>query len=245
MKEIISRIGFNHSIKNAVSAFSVKGKYMEQQTVSIPVNGISVQGDLMLCTPCDELVIFAHGSGSSRKSRRNRSVAATLNKAGISTLLFDLLTEEEAGSIPNRFNIPKLSRRLVAVTNWLSQHKATKNTRMGYFGASTGAAAALAASLACKQIKTIVSRGGRPDLLSSELNRIRIPVLLIVGQNDPDVLTMNQYAMEKLNGKKELIVVPGATHLFEEKGAMEQVALSAARWFNKHLKAEKRVIHYE
>ena len=244
MKEISRKIAFYHFKRRIVLAFSAKEKQMEELSLSIPVNGISVNGDLTLGSPCDKLVIFAHGSGSSRKSNRNKTVAGILNKAGISTLVFDLLTEEEAASIPNRFNIPKLSRRLVAVTNWLSQQKATKNASMGYFGASTGAAAALSASLDCKQIKTVVSRGGRPDLILNELHQIHIPVLLMVGQKDTDVCTMNQQALEKLAGKKELVVVPDASHLFEEKGAMEQVATAAAGWFNKHLKVQKRVIQY-
>lgn len=195
----------------------------------------------MVCSPCDQLVIFAHGSGSSLKSVRNRSIAKALNQRGISTLLFDLLSENEAASIPNRFNIPKLTRRLVAATNWIMQQNATKGATVGYFGASTGAAAALAASLECNQVKTIVSRGGRPDLIMNELPRVNKPVLLIVGAKDTDVLAMNKKALENLNVNKKLIIVPGASHLFEEEGAMEQVTIIATDWFKQFLIKESRI----
>lgn len=212
---------------------------MEKRILSIPVNGISVPGDLTLCYPVEKLVIFAHGSGSSRNSIRNRSVATALNKQGISTLLFDLLSEDEAASIPNRFNIPKLTRRLIAATNWVLEQKEMKSASVGYFGASTGAAAALAASIECPAVSTVVSRGGRPDLVMHALPQIHKPVLFIVGENDQEVLALNQKAFDLLKGKKELISVPGATHLFEEKGKLEKVTDIAEIWFNKHLKKKK------
>ena len=215
---------------------------MEQRSLSIPVNGISVPGDLTLCYPVNKLVIFAHGSGSSRKSVRNRSVAMALNKRGISTLLFDLLSEEEAASIPNRFNIPKLTRRLISATNWILQQKEIKGASIGYFGASTGAAAALAASIECPDVSTVVARGGRPDLAMHELHQITIPVLLIVGENDSDVYTLNQKAYALLKGKKELISIPGASHLFEEKGTLEKVIDIAGMWFGKQLQKGKKMM---
>ena len=220
---------------------------MEKRILSIPVNGISVPGDLTLCNPVDKLVIFAHGSGSSRNSIRNKSVVTALNKKGISTLLFDLLSEDEAASIPNRFNIPKLTRRLITATNWLLEQKEVKSASIGYFGASTGAAAALAASIECPEVSTVVSRGGRPDLILHELHQIHIPVLFIVGENDQDVLSLNQKAFDLLKGKKELISIPGASHLFEEKGKLEKVTEIAENWFMKHLEKKKKgvAVRYE
>jgi pimeloyl-ACP methyl ester carboxylesterase len=242
MKKLIHKNVMTHS--NATSIFRPfsKLKNMTQHLLSIPVNGISVQGDLTLCPPHDKLVIFAHGSGSSRKSIRNRSVAGALNNLGISTLLFDLLTEEEAISIPNRFNIPKLTRRLVTATNWIMQQKELKGAEIGYFGASTGAAAALSASLECPSIATIVSRGGRPDLVMDQIHDIKIPVLFIVGENDQDVLSLNQKAFLSLSGKKQLTTIPGASHLFEEKGTLEKVISIAAAWFDQHLQKKKRIL---
>ena len=185
-------------------------------------------------------VIFAHGSGSSRHSPRNQYVAQVLNNAGIATLLIDLLTKEEEKiddiTREHRFNIRLLARRLLISTDWLSQYPKLQNLSIGYFGASTGAAAALvAASERTNAISAIVSRGGRPDLAGQEvLNHIQSPTLLIVGENDKQVIQLNKQAfvqLSKLEKKKKLVIVPGATHLFEEAGTLEEVARLASGWF--------------
>lgn len=197
-----------------------------------------------LTTPQDAhgLVIFAHGSGSSRHSPRNRRVARGLRRAGLATLLFDLLTaeEEEAERATRhlRFDIALLARRLVGVTDWLPREDATSGLRAGYFGASTGAAAALVAAAARPEaVGAVVSRGGRPDLAGDALGRVRAPTLLLVGGADPEVLALNRAALARLPGAKELVVVPGATHLFAEPGALEAVERHAAGWFARHLAA--------
>jgi putative phosphoribosyl transferase len=185
-------------------------------------------------------VIFAHGSGSSRHSSRNQYVAHVLNKAGIATLLIDLLTNEEENiddmTKEYRFNIRLLARRLLISTDWLSQYPKLRNLNIGYFGASTGAAAALvAASERTNAISAVVSRGGRPDLAGQEvLNHIQSPTLLIVGENDKQVIQLNEQALKqlgRLEKKKKMIIVPGATHLFEEAGTLEEVARLASGWF--------------
>ena len=185
-------------------------------------------------------VIFAHGSGSSRHSSRNQYVAQVLNKAGIATLLIDLLTNEEENiddmTKEYRFNIRLLAKRLLISTDWLSQYPKLRNLNIGYFGASTGAAAALvAASERTNAISAVVSRGGRPDLAGQEvLNHIQSPTLLIVGENDKQVIQLNEQALKqlgRLEKKKKMIIVPGATHLFEEAGALEEVARLARGWF--------------
>jgi putative phosphoribosyl transferase len=185
-------------------------------------------------------VIFAHGSGSSRHSSRNQYVAQMLNNAGIATLLIDLLTKEEEKiddmTREYRFNIRMLARRLSISTDWLSQDPKLRNLNIGYFGASTGAAAALvAASERTNAISAVVSRGGRPDLAGQEvLNHIQSPTLLIVGENDKQVIQLNEQALKqlgKLEKKKKMVIVPGATHLFEEAGALEEVARLARGWF--------------
>jgi putative phosphoribosyl transferase len=194
-------------------------------------------------------VIFAHGSGSSRHSPRNQYVAQVLNNAGIATLLIDLLTKEEEKiddiTREYRFNIRLLARRLLASTDWLSQHAKLRNLSIGYFGASTGAAAALvAASERPNTISAIVSRGGRPDLADQEvLNRIQAPTLLIVGENDKQVIQLNEKALEQLSRlekKKKLVIVPGATHLFEEPGTLQEVARLASGWFECFFLEKKR-----
>ncbi len=186
------------------------------------------------------IVVFAHGSGSSRLSPRNQQVASVLQEAGFGTLLFDLLTEREgvtdARSADYRFDIPLLGQRLVTATDWLRQQEAVRTLDIGYFGASTGAAAALtAAAERPEAVAAVVSRGGRPDLAAEALERVTAPTLLIVGDLDAPVIGMNQAARDRLGGVTELVLVQGATHLFEEPGAMGQVTRLAERWFRRHL----------
>jgi putative phosphoribosyl transferase len=211
--------------------------------VRISIGQVTLEGDLHLGNK-RAIVLFAHGSGSSRHSPRNKSVADTLQKAGLGTLLFDLLTKDE-GRIDEqtahlRFDIGLLADRLAATTNWLAgqqHHIVGGDIKIGYFGASTGAAAALVAA-AKKQdvVGAIVSRGGRPDLAGQYLDQVRAPTLLIVGGNDHPVIGMNQEAFERLKIKdKRLDIVPGATHLFEEPGKLEEVARLAREWFERYL----------
>ncbi|MCW7942921.1 DeoR family transcriptional regulator [Streptomyces hygroscopicus] len=214
---------------------------MISELVVIPAEGAVLEGDLVVPGPAPAVVLFAHGSGSSRFSPRNRAVAAALHKAGLGTLLLDLLTEreerEDAAAGQYRFDIGLLSRRLVAAMGWLAQEPNTRGLPVGLFGASTGAAAALvAAAEEPERVYAVVSRGGRPDLAGDALERVSAPVLLIVGGNDEMVLDLNRKAAEKLSGPNEIVVVPGATHLFAEPGALEQVAQAADQWFLAHLK---------
>jgi fermentation-respiration switch protein FrsA (DUF1100 family) len=182
------------------------------------------------------LVVFAHGSGSSCKSPRNAFVARTLQAAGIGTLLFDLLTEQEDMTHRNRFDIALITDRLVRTTRQLCEMPETKGLTQCYFGASTGAAAALKAAAAlAPMIRSVVSRGGRPDLAMDSLDKVEAPTLLIVGEMDETVLGLNRMAYGKLVSPKKLVIVPGATHLFEEPGALEEVAKLAADWFRRHL----------
>jgi dienelactone hydrolase len=207
-----------------------------------------IEGNLTLPTDAKGIVIFAHGSGSSRHSPRNKYVAQVLNDAGIATLLIDLLTSEEE-KIDNitrehRFNIKLLAKRLLAATDWISQSAAFRNLKVGYFGASTGAAAALvAAAERASLVYAIVSRGGRPDLAGSDiLNRIEAPTLLIVGGNDKQVIELNERALKqltKIEKKKKLVIIPKATHLFEEPGTLEEVARHASGWFRCFFLEEK------
>ena len=184
------------------------------------------------------VVLFAHGSGSGRFSPRNQFVARVLREGGIGTLLIDLLEEWESDDRRKVFDIDLLAERLLSATAWLQQDEQTKDAAVGYFGASTGAAAALqAAAEADHRIKAIVSRGGRPDLAMEYLPRVTAPTLLIVGGNDWPVISMNQQAYDALPGIKEMVVVPGATHLFEEPGALEEVARLARDWFEEYLTA--------
>ena len=184
------------------------------------------------------VVLFAHGSGSGRLSPRNTFVAEHLRQAGIATLLLDLLTgkEEEVDAVTAelRFNIPLLTTRLAAATEWALQQPRLRGLAVGYFGASTGAAAALAAAAEMPEVSAVVSRGGRPDLAGAALLRVRAATLLIVGSNDPQVLGLNRDALRQLHCEKELAVVPGATHLFVEPGALEQVTTLATAWFTRH-----------
>ena len=200
--------------------------------VTIPDSGIELPGSLRLPEEPIGLVIFVHGSGSSRHSPRNRAVAASLNEAGVATLLFDLLTQREAANRANVFDIDLLAKRLLAARRWAAHAPEVHNLPVGFFGASTGAAAALrAAAVAPEGVAAVVSRGGRPDLAGAELRHVRTPSLLIVGGEDREVLELNRQAASLLAGRKELAVVPGAGHLFEEPGALEQVARLAAGWF--------------
>jgi putative phosphoribosyl transferase len=184
-------------------------------------------------------VLFAHGSGSGRLSPRNRFVAGELQGAGFGTLLFDLLTAAEAQDRRNVFDIGLLAQRLVLATDWLDGFGTTRGLPLGYFGASTGAAAALvAATLAARPIAAIVSRGGRPDLAGAALPQVRAPTLLIVGSHDRDVLELNREALDRLPGPKELAIVEGAGHLFEESGTLDRVVDLAGAWFGRYLSVQ-------
>jgi dienelactone hydrolase len=203
--------------------------------VSITLPGVTLPGLLTLSPGASSVVIFAHGSGSSRNSPRNRNVAAELNRAGHGTLLFDLLTEEESGDRHNVFDIPLLGERLKAATSWLNQ-TGPGDLEVGYFGASTGAAAALVAAADMGDgIGAVVSRGGRPDLARTRLPSVTAPTLLIVGGRDTEVLALNRDAASRLTCSHQLEVVTGATHLFEEPGALKEVAHLAVAWFDRHL----------
>jgi dienelactone hydrolase len=208
--------------------------------VAGPVGGVVLQGDLVVPEGATGIVLFAHGSGSSRHSPRNRLVAATLNEAGFGTLLIDLLTPDEEAADRRtghlRFDIGLLARRLAGTIDWLRASPGVERLRIGLFGASTGAAGALvAAAERPADVAAVVSRGGRPDLAGHALRRVRAPTLLIVGGADALVLELNRRALAALAGEKRLVVIPGATHLFEEPGALEQVARLAADWFARHL----------
>lgn len=204
--------------------------------LSVVIPPVGLAGELRLAEPTRGVVIFAHGSGSSRLSPRNREVAAALSEAGFATLLFDLLTEAEAATRANVFDIELLARRLVDAIDWVAGQPALAALPVGLFGASTGAAAALKAAAARPQaVKAVVSRGGRPDLAEHALPRVRAPTLLIVGGNDEPVLGWNREAANQMGGPVRVTVIPGATHLFEEPGAMEQVVTLAEDWFTEHL----------
>jgi putative phosphoribosyl transferase len=204
--------------------------------VGVQAGGVQVGGNLTLPDGAAGIAVFAHGSGSSRHSPRNRYVAAALHRAGLATLLFDLLTPAEEADRANVFDIGLLARRLIDVTTWLSSRPDTRHLRIGYFGASTGAAAALSAAADLQaRVAAIVSRGGRPDLAGVALGRVHAPTLLIVGGNDETVLELNRVAQARLHCENRLEIVPGATHLFEEPGALERVAELAVAWFRSHL----------
>lgn len=209
-----------------------------EQLVHIPVDGTHIEGMLQLPTNPQGIVLFAHGSGSSRHSPRNNFVARELHAQHLGTLLLDLLTVGEDLDYQTRFDIPLLTHRLLVATRWVLQHAQTQRLPIGYFGASTGAAAALQAAAAIPElIKAVVSRGGRPDLAGAhDLARVAAPTLLLVGGHDPEVLELNQEALQRLPCTKDLVVVPGATHLFEEPGTLEEVARLAAGWFSHHLR---------
>ena len=201
--------------------------------VKIPAGAVELNGDLILPPAATGVVLFAHGSGSSRFSPRNTYVAKVLQQQGIGTLLFDLLTRAEDQDYALRFDIDLLTRRLLASTLWLQKNAATKTLKTGYFGASTGAAAALQAAAKMQDaVAAVVSRGGRPDLAGEvALNQVTAPTLLIVGSADYGVIELNEQAYALMTCVKKLVLVPGATHLFEEPGALEQAAQFAADWF--------------
>lgn len=213
-----------------------------EQTLLIPAGRKELEGDLVVPADAFGLVLFAHGSGSSRKSPRNVLVAEALHERGLGTLLFDLLTPDEeqrdAETAHLRFDVPLLAGRLGAVTDWIQGRGAARGRMLGYFGASTGAAAALvAAARRPRTIRAVVSRGGRPDLARDALERVQAPTLLIVGGADHAVLELNEDALDRIPGPKQLAIIPGATHLFEEPGALEDVARLAGDWFLDHLAA--------
>jgi len=203
--------------------------------VVLEIGSVGLSGDLVIPSSAEAIVLFAHGSGSSRRSSRNRAVATALHDAGLGTLLFDLLSDEEeavdARTAELRFDIPLLAERLLGATRWVEGADNLRDLRVGYFGASTGAAAALVAAADSPRVGAIVSRGGRPDLARSALARVSCPTLLIVGGEDVPVIAMNEEALEQLRCEKRLDIVPGATHLFEEPGALERVSELASEWF--------------
>jgi putative phosphoribosyl transferase len=205
----------------------------------IPVGQVHIEGMLELPADVKSIVLFAHGSGSSRHSKRNNYVARVLQNSGIATLLMDLLTPEEDTNYATRFDIPLLTHRLLAAASWIKTDPRTRHLPIGYFGASTGAAAALqAAAGAGDEIGAVVSRGGRPDMAGiSALEKVKSPTLLLVGGWDDEVITLNREAYDYLRCTKELIIIPGATHLFSEPGTLEEVARQAAVWFERYLKA--------
>jgi putative phosphoribosyl transferase len=220
-----------------------EARQSESFHLRIPAGEVSLAGDLDIPEKAVGLVLFAHGSGSSRLSVRNQAVAEVLRGSGIATLLFDLLTpEEEAEDAYTghlRFNIRLLSRRLALVTNEMADHPRCRSFSIGYFGASTGAAAALIAAAALpSRVDAVVSRGGRPDLAGEALRYVKAPTLLIVGERDRDVLWLNEKAYQQLECERSLTIVPHATHLFEEPGTLEGAARLAASWFTKHLKGK-------
>lgn len=208
---------------------------MKNEVVRIPVNGAHIEGALELPDQPVGLVLFAHGSGSSRHSPRNNYVARVLRDRGIGTLLMDLLTPEEDRDYSRRFDIDLLVERLRAAAHWVKQNPGTAALPVGYFGASTGAAAALRAAAHEESIAAVVSRGGRPDLAApAELRKVRAPTLFLVGGQDYGVIELNEQAFADLVCEKQLVIVPGATHLFEEPGTLEEVASQAAAWFEQH-----------
>jgi dienelactone hydrolase len=213
---------------------------VDEQLVSVPAGEATLKGNLSVPEDARGAVLFAHGSGSSRHSLRNRHVARLLNEGGLATLVIDLLTIDEdlidlRTSRP-RFDIELLSERLVGATDWLTQSPDTSHLPIGYFGASTGAAAALvAAALRPGVVGAVVSRGGRPDLAGVALTHVRAPTLLIVGGDDVQVIQLNREAFAYLRCERQLVIVPGATHLFEEPGALDEVARLARDWFQRHL----------
>jgi putative phosphoribosyl transferase len=207
-----------------------------RREVQIGANGVRLSGILGLPKSPQGIVLFAHGSGSGRFSPRNQFVAHELEAAGFATLLMDLLTDAESADRSYVFDIPLLAERLIGATEWVSNEPATRGFPIGYFGASTGAGAALvAAARERRRIAAVVSRGGRPDLAGGALGHVEAPTLLIVGGDDIPVITLNKHAYDLLHAPKQLVIVPNATHLFEEPGALEEVAHLAADWFSRYL----------
>ena len=213
---------------------------LTERLAQVVAGPVTLEGNLAVPPGARGLVLFAHGSGSSRHSPRNRFVASMLQEGGLATLLVDLLTaEEEAVDLRTRqlrFDIGLLAERLVGATDWLAQQAETRNLRVGYFGSSTGGGAALVAAAERPDLAgAVVSRGGRPDLAGPALSRVRAPTMLIVGGNDTPVIALNQQALAQLRAEKQLEIIPGATHLFEEPGALEEVARLARSWFQRFL----------
>ena len=213
---------------------------VSRRTIDIRANGISLPGELLLPADRRALVVFAHGSGSSRLSPRNLAVAERLHRDGLATLLFDLLTEPESDDRRLVFDIGLLAGRLAAAVEQVSEDPDVGSLPVGLFGASTGAAAALVASVSLPRVAAVVSRGGRPDLAGDALERVTSPTLLIVGGADHQVLELNREAQARMRSETRLEVVPGATHLFEERGTLERVAELAADWFVRHLERAPR-----
>ena len=213
---------------------------VDERLVRVKAGSATLEGNLNLPEGARAVVLFAHGSGSSRFSSRNRYVARVLNEAKLATLLIDLLTPEEEAidqrTAHLRFDIRLLAGRLVSATDWLTQNVDTRHLLIGYFGASTGAAAALVAAAERPEVvHAVVSRGGRPDLAGAALPRVRAPTLLIVGGDDVQVIELNRAALALLRCEKQLVIIPGASHLFEEPGALDEVARLAREWFRQHL----------
>jgi len=219
---------------------------MHLEEVQIQAGPAALSGNLSIPEKATALVLFVHGSGSSRHSPRNQFVARTLNNAGLGTLLFDLLTPEEeaidARTAELRFNIKLLAERLVHATNWAKQQQETRSLRIGYFGSSTGGGAALvAAAEGSQDVGAVVSRGGRPDLAGEALPKVQVATLLIVGGDDDIVIELNEQARDRMHCEVKLEIVPGATHLFEEPGALERVAHLASNWFVVHIGAKSEL----
>ena len=206
----------------------------------VEIGALALKGLLGAPEKASALVIFAHGSGSGRLSPRNSYVAEALRRSGLATLLLDLLTPEEEILRSNVFDIPLLAQRLLLATAWAREQAETAQLPIGYFGASTGAGAALVAAADDRRIFAVVSRGGRPDLAGDALDRVRAPTLLIVGGRDHTVIALNREAQRRLKTESELVIVPGATHLFEEPGALDEVIAHASRWFLTHLPQAER-----
>ena len=214
----------------------------EERVVRVAVGEVTLEGNIVVPPGARGVVLFAHGSGSSRHSPRNRYVAGVLQEAGLATLLVDLLTQQEeqvdVRTAHLRFDIGMLAERLVGATDWLGQQPDTADLRVGYFGASTGGGAALvAAAERPGAVAAVVSRGGRPDLAGPALPRVTAPILLLVGGNDPIVIELNEQAKARMRGEVQLTIVPGASHLFEERGTLEEVARLARDWFLRYLPA--------
>lgn len=219
----------------------ITGEY--RKTISIPIENIKLEGELVIPLNCKSLVIFSHGSGSSRFSPRNNFVAKELHKQCIGTFLLDLLTKEEDEIYKNRFDIKLLTNRLISVTRYIANRPQCSKLNIGYFGASTGAASALGAAAALPEIvNAFVSRGGRPDLAINLASKVKAPTLLIVGEKDEEVLKLNNDVYKLLTCEKKLDVIPDATHLFEEPGKLNKVAMLAADWFNIFLQNKKEEI---
>lgn len=206
-----------------------------KKTINIKLDTITIEGELTIPVDAAGLVLFAHGSGSSRFSPRNNYVAKILQEGHLATLLVDLLTKNEDLDYDMRFDIDLLAQRLIKITDWLTENEETKNLKIGYFGASTGAAAAIkAAAVEKNNISAVVSRGGRVDLAEKQLSEVKAPILLIVGANDDFVVEANEFALKKINNIKQLSLIPNATHLFEEPGTLEEVAKQTTQWFVKY-----------